>query len=186
MIKNNLLTAVALSAIAVAAGSVGAAAIAQDTESSAQNAGSDVIVVTAQRRTERLLDVPLAVSVLSAEMMEQTGVREIMGMAEYLPNVEVSQWSDFNAAVTIRGVGANSRNIGFDTRVGIYVDGVYMGQSPSVNQELLDLERVEVLRGPQGTLFGKNTVAGAINLITKKPEHEFTGSFNVEIGRAHV
>jgi len=181
MLKNNLLAAVAVGAISVAAGSIGTAVIAQDADAADQRS-DDVIVVTAQRRTERLLDVPLAVSVLNSEMMEQTGVREISGIAEYLPNVQVTQSSDFNAAVTIRGVGANSRNIGFDTRVGIYVDGVYMGQSPAVNQELLDLERVEVLRGPQGTLFGKNTVAGAINLITQKPEHEFTGRFNIDVG----
>ena len=93
-------------------------------------------------------------SALGAEQIDQTGVRDLKSIAEYIPNLQISQSNDFRSTVTIRGVGAQSRNIGFDARVGVYVDGVYMGQSPSLNQELLDLERVEVLRGPQGTLFG--------------------------------
>jgi iron complex outermembrane receptor protein len=140
------------------------------------------IVVTAQKRTERLVDVPVAISVFSAESMEQTGVRELKEITGYMPNVQISSGNDFTSTVTIRGVGANSRNIGFDSRVGVYIDGVYVGQSPAINQELINLERVEVLRGPQGTLFGKNTVAGAINLITAKPDDELRGTVSVDIG----
>ena len=142
----------------------------------------DEIIVTATKRDERLIDVPLSISVIGANMIETTGIRDLKEVAEYIPNVEISQGSDFRSAVTIRGVGAVSRNIGFDTRVGVYVDGIYMGQSPSLNQELLDLQQVEVLRGPQGTLFGKDTVAGAINLITKKPGDEFEGSASADVG----
>jgi len=140
------------------------------------------IVVTAQKRTERLVDVPVAISVFSAESIDQTGVRELKEVTGYMPNVQISSGNDFRSTVTIRGVGATSRNIGFDSRVGVYIDGVYVGQSPAINQELMNLERVEVLRGPQGTLFGKNTVAGAINLITKKPDDELRGMASVDIG----
>ncbi|MEX2124720.1 MAG: TonB-dependent receptor [Woeseia sp.] len=140
------------------------------------------IVVTAQKRTERLQDVPVAISVFSAEAIDQTGIRELKDVAGYIPNLQISEGNDFRSTVTIRGVGAQSRNIGFDSRVGVYVDGVYVGQSPAINQELLNLERVEVLRGPQGTLFGKNTVAGAINLITKKPDDELRGTAGIDIG----
>src|SRR5690606_36179056 len=119
------------------------------------------ITVTAQKRTERLVDVPVAIS-------------------GYIPNMQISEGNDFRSTVTIRGVGATSRNIGFDSRVGVYIDGVYVGQSPAINQELLNLERVEVLRGPQGTLFGKNTVAGAINLITRKPDDELRGMASID------
>lgn len=140
------------------------------------------IVVTAQKRSERLRDVPISMSALGAEQIEQTGVRDLKSIAEYIPNLQISQSNDFRSTVTIRGVGAQSRNIGFDARVGVYVDGVYMGQSPSLNQELLDLERVEVLRGPQGTLFGKNTVAGAINLVSKKPHEELSGQVSADFG----
>ncbi len=140
------------------------------------------IVVTATKRSERMKDVPISMSALGAEQIDQTGVRDLKSIAEYIPNLLISQSNDFRSTVTIRGVGAQSRNIGFDARVGVYVDGVYMGQSPSLNQELLDLERVEVLRGPQGTLFGKNTVAGAINLVSKKPHEEFSGQVSADFG----
>ncbi|MDG1859888.1 MAG: TonB-dependent receptor, partial [Emcibacteraceae bacterium] len=148
----------------------------------AQDGDTDVIYVTSQKRTEPLKDVPISVSTLSAETIERTGVRDLKSIAEYIPNLEISQSNDFRSTVSIRGVGAQSRNIGFDARVGVYVDGVYMGQSPALNQELLDLERVEVLRGPQGTLFGKNTVAGAINLVSKKPGEEFSGKASADFG----
>lgn len=140
------------------------------------------VIVTATKRNERLSDVPIAISVFNAAEIDQTGVRELSQLTGYIPNVQVSGHNDFRAAIMIRGVGSNSRNIGFDSRVGVYVDGVYMGQSPSVNQELLDLARVEVLRGPQGMLFGKNTVAGAISLVTTKPTDEFSAELSATFG----
>lgn len=152
------------------------------TASAAEDFVIEDIIVTAQKRSERLKDVPISMSALSADQLDQTGMRDLKSIAEYIPNLQISQGNDFRSKVTIRGVGASSRNIGFDARVGVYVDGVYMGQSPSLNQELLDMERVEVLRGPQGTLFGKNTVAGAINLITKKPNEEFSGQASADFG----
>lgn len=140
------------------------------------------VVVTATRRTERLSEVPISMSVFGENDIEQSSVRELSELSGYIPNVSISGHNDFRSVITIRGVGSDSRNIGFDSRVGVYVDGVYMGQSPAVNQELLDLERVEVLRGPQGMLFGKNTVAGAISLVTKKPSDEFSGRVTASIG----
>lgn len=130
------------------------------------------VVVTAQKRTESLTDVPISIAVMSSEAIMKTGVRQMREVAEFIPNMSISGGNDSTTAVRIRGVGANTRNIGFDTRAGVYVDGVYMGQSPAQNVDILDLERIEVARGPQGTLFGKNTVAGAINLITNKPSQE--------------
>ncbi len=140
------------------------------------------VIITAQKRDERLTEVPISIANVNAEDIKQTGIRQLKEVAEYVPNLSISSGTDFTSSVSIRGVGANSRNIGFDTRVGVYLDGVYLGQSPALNQELLDLERIEVLRGPQGTLFGKNTVAGAINLISKKPEDRFSGSVGMELG----
>ncbi len=140
------------------------------------------VVVTAQKRSERLIEVPISITTLSAETINQSGVRELKELGDLTPNLLVSQNSDFGTNIVIRGVGANSRNIGFDSRVGVYLDGVYMGQSPAANQGLVDLAQVEVLRGPQGTLFGKNTVAGAISLTSVKPHEEFEGSVGVIIG----
>jgi len=140
------------------------------------------VIVTAQKRDESLVEVPISITNFGAENIEQTGVRQLKEIAEFVPNLTISSGTDFTSSVAIRGVGANSRNIGFDTRVGVYLDGVYLGQSPALNQELLDLARIEVLRGPQGTLFGKNTVAGAINLVSEKPSDELSGSVGVEVG----
>jgi len=126
----------------------------------AEDFAIEEILVTAQKRSETLQEVPIAISVFSADMIDNSQVKELRDLSEYIPNVNISQGTDFGARIQIRGVGANSRNIGFDSRVGVYLDGVYLGQGPALNQDLVDLEQIEVLRGPQGTLFGKNTVAG--------------------------
>tara|TARA_B100001939_G_scaffold348208_1_gene374047 strand:- start:1516 stop:3753 length:2238 start_codon:yes stop_codon:yes gene_type:complete len=140
------------------------------------------IVVTAQKRAQKISEVPIAISAFSQENIEQTGITQLREVADFIPNLQISRGTDFTSSITIRGVGANSRNIGFDTRVGVYLDGVYLGQSPAINQELVDLERMEVLRGPQGTLFGKNTVAGAISLVSRKPTDELEGRFSAALG----
>ncbi|TDG11846.1 TonB-dependent receptor [Seongchinamella unica] len=140
------------------------------------------VVVTAQKRSERLIEVPISITTLSAETIEQSGVKELKELGDLTPNLMISQNSDFGTNIVIRGVGANSRNIGFDSRVGVYLDGVYLGQSPAANQGMIDLAQVEVLRGPQGTLFGKNTVAGAISLTSVKPGDEFEGSVGINVG----
>jgi len=141
-----------------------------------------VVIVTAQKRTERITEVPIAISVFQSEAIDQTGIQELRELGDFIPNMTVTQGTDFNSRILIRGVGAASRNIGFDSRVGVYLDGVYLGQGPSVNQDLVDLERVEVLRGPQGTLFGKNTVAGAVSLVSKKPSGEYEGKGTLGFG----
>lgn len=139
----------------------------------AQTGPLEEVVVTAQKRSESLTDVPISIGVMSGEALEKTGVRQLREVAEFVPNLTVSNGNDSSTAIRIRGVGTNTRNIGFDTRVGVYVDGVYMGQSLAQNLDILDLERIEVVRGPQGTQFGRNTVAGAINLISARPSDEF-------------
>lgn len=150
----------------------------------AQDAGSVIeeVIVTAQKRSESLTDVPISIGVMSGEAIAKTGVRQIREIAEFVPNLTVSNGNDSSTALRIRGVGTNTRNIGFDTRVGVYVDGVYMGQSLAQNLDILDVERVEVVRGPQGTQFGRNTVAGAINMVTSKPVQEFEAELLGEFG----
>jgi iron complex outermembrane receptor protein len=142
----------------------------------------ETIIVTAQKREENIQEVPISIASFSNESIERMALRQLNEVSEFVPNVKMSQTNDFFSSIVIRGVGTPSRNIGFDARVGLYLDGVYIGQSPAHNQDLLDLERIEILRGPQGTFFGKNNVAGSINLITKKPEDEFKGNLGVSIG----
>ena len=174
---NRLLISAAISTALFGSALVSGTAMAQE----AENIAIEEILVTAQKRSESLQEVPIAISVFSSDSIDQTGVQELRDLTEYIPNVTITQGTDFGAQINIRGVGANSRNIGFDSRVGVYLDGVYLGQGPALNQDLVDLEQIEVLRGPQGTLFGKNTVAGAINMISVKPTQEFEGNVTANV-----
>jgi iron complex outermembrane recepter protein len=130
------------------------------------------VLVTAQKVEGDIQQVPMSLSVLDAKDLSRTRTFQVEDLSDQVPNLSLRQQtgSERLQRITIRGVGAYSRNIGFDTRAGIYLDGVYMGQSPALNTALFDMERVEVLRGPQGTLYGQNTDAGAINLVSKKPQ----------------
>lgn len=156
--------------------------LAQEQEEQKKEKDIEVIMVSAQKRVQRLIDVPTSIVAVSAEAAAKSGAQQLADIEELVPNMNVEEFNSFNNAVYIRGVGAHSRQISFDTRVGVYLDGVYLGQSPGLNQELMDIESIEVLRGPQGSLFGKNTVAGAVNIITKKPHDEFEGAVKARIG----
>jgi len=147
----------------------------------ADEADDNVVTVTAQKRVERIEEVPISMSVFPQEEIDQTGIQELRELAGQIPNLTISQGTDFGAKILIRGVGSNTRNIAFDSRVGVYLDGVYLGQGPALNQDLVDLEQVEVLRGPQGSLFGKNTIAGAISLVSQKPHEELEGKVTVNL-----
>ena len=127
----------------------------------------DEIVVTAQGRTQRLQDVPISASVASGEALQKADITNLESLSVRLPNFRIAtaSISDF---VTVRGVGS-SLNLGFEQSVGTFVDGVYRGRSRTTRSGLFDLERVELLKGPQTTFFGNNTIAGAINITTRKP-----------------
>lgn len=142
----------------------------------------EVIMVTSQKRYQRLIDVPTSIAVVTSDLIDKSASQHLGQLADLVPNLDMEDINSFNNKVSIRGVGSHSRNISFDTRVGVYLDGVYLGQSPGLNQELVDIERIEVLRGPQGSLFGKNTVAGAINISTLRPSDELKGKVKVRAG----
>lgn len=149
---------------------------------SSQEASVGNIIVTAQRRDEKLTNVPASMIALPGEAIAASGAVSVHELGELVPGLVVTPPVGLTAAVYIRGVGSDSRNIGFDSRVGVFVDGVYVGQSPGLDQDLADVERVEVLRGPQGTFFGKNTVAGAVNIITRAPSQDTEGRFQLRAG----
>ncbi len=138
------------------------------------------VVVTAQKRSQSQQDVPIAITALSANDIERLGATNVKDIQFSAPNLVVAGGNPVNQRFSIRGISDRGRNPGYDLRVGVYVDGVWVGKSAASNQSSLDVESIEILRGPQGTLFGKNTVAGAINITTKKPTDEFHG--NVELG----
>ena len=126
------------------------------------------IIVTARRREERLQDVPLSVTALSGEQLEQQGVLEITQVAQSVPNItlEVSRGTNTTLTAFIRGVGQQDPVAGFEAGVGVYVDDVYLNRPQAAVLDVYDVERIEVLRGPQGTLYGRNTIGGAIKYVT--------------------
>lgn len=145
---------------------------------------SDVVEITAQKRTEKIQDVPLAVSAISGGALESRGIEGAGDLAGAIPNLHMTQTptSGLIAAVGMRGLAMGQPAIWADPVVGIYVDGVFIGKNTGALTDLVDIERLEALRGPQGTLFGRNTEAGAINFITRKPSGEFTGQVGLELG----
>ena len=147
----------------------------------AQEAGGDEdkvttlseITVTAQKREEALQDVPVVVAVLTAETLADAGVRDIKDLQQLVPGLTVtSTQSESLTTARIRGIGTVGDNAGLESSVGVVIDGVYRPRNGVGFGDLGELERIEVLKGPQGTLFGKNTSAGVINIITKRPDYE--------------
>lgn len=132
------------------------------------------IVVTARGREQRLLDVPVAVSVVSGSDLERGDLRSLQDVTARLPNVRINSGTNTDVLV-VRGVGSGA-NVGFEQAVGTFVDGVYRGRSRATRAALFDLDRIEVLRGPQTTFFGHNAVAGALNIVTRKPGTEFSAN----------
>ncbi|MDB9734670.1 TonB-dependent receptor [Porticoccaceae bacterium] len=126
------------------------------------------IIVTAQKRTESLQDVPISMSALDGQKLEEVGIHSFQELTAYVPNLSITE-NAVNTIIGMRGVGIGA-NQSFEQSVGIYVDGVHYGKSRQVRTGLFDLQQVEVLRGPQGILFGKNTLAGAINISSASPQ----------------
>lgn len=134
----------------------------------------DEIIVTAQKRSESIQDVPLSVSVLSAERMRNAAIHSFEDVSQLTPNTDINMTAGY-VQVGMRGVNAPI-NDGMEQSVGFYVDGVYYAKTDFLQDAFLDLERVEMLKGPQGTLFGKNSIAGAINVTTAAPRHVLQAS----------
>ena len=161
------------SAIALAFG-LSSPVMAQD---GAEEADDNIIIVTAQKRSQDILDVPVAVTALSSETLENNGVAEFTDLTRIAPSLTVTQGSNTNnSSVALRGIGTYAFSIGVEPSVSVVVDDVAVVQQAQAFSNLADIERIEVLRGPQGTLFGKNASAGVINIVTKAPSDYFTGS----------
>ena len=150
-----------------------AAAFAQDAPAESQG-GLDDIIVTAQKRAEGLSDVPISISAVSGKQVESYGQTNLEQISSSVPNLKITQTAIANR-IAIRGI-ASGDNKGFEQSVAMFVDGVYYGRDQLSRLPLVDMERVEVLRGPQPTLFGKNAIAGAVNITTRSPTDEFEGT----------
>jgi iron complex outermembrane recepter protein len=154
-------------------------AVAQQTVvTTQQSAGLEEIVVTAQKRSENLQNVPIAITAFTAEAMQSRGITDLRGLSNLTPNVNLDAGAPFSGdssvlSASIRGIGQDDFAFNLDPGVGVYLDGVYLARTIGANQNLLDVERIEILKGPQGTLFGRNTIGGAINIVTHNPGSEF-------------
>jgi iron complex outermembrane receptor protein len=144
----------------------------------------DVIIVTARRRQETAQEVPLAISVIRGDSIEATGNFNVVKLQQLAPTLQVYTSNPRNTSVNIRGLGVpfGLTSDGFEQGVGIYVDDVYNSRVAAATFDFLDVAQVEVLRGPQGTLYGKNTTAGAINITTNQPTFDFEGRAELTVG----
>jgi iron complex outermembrane receptor protein len=135
----------------------------------------EAVVVTARKREEPLQQVPISISAFSSEQVDALKVRDLMDLSVWMPNVAMDDVGTFKgtANFSIRGLGVNSSIPGVEPTVGVFIDGVYIGQNAGIVIDMFDIERLEVLRGPQGTLFGRNVTGGAVLISTKKPTDEF-------------
>ena len=143
------------------------------------------VIVTAQKREQSIYDVPVAISAFTADTIEKQGISDLTDIGKFVPNLNVTGFSAGQTSSTnpfIRGIGLQDHLITTDPGVGVYVDGVYLGRQVGQNWSLANIERVEVLRGPQGTLYGRNSIGGAINIITRKPGDEDGGRVSLTAG----
>lgn len=172
---------------APAATTTAAVPASQDAQTTSVGTGandSGEIVVTARRRQETAQDVPLAISVVGGEHIDNTGSFNVGRLQQLTPTLQFYSSNPRNTAVNIRGLGApfGLTNDGIEQGVGIYIDDVYNARVASATFDFLDVKQIEVLRGPQGTLYGKNTTAGAINITTNQPTFDFEGKAEVSVG----
>lgn len=183
-----LLPAVPAAATETGTASADGAAVDDDAPGAAVAAASSSydgaeIIVSARRRDESAQDVPIALSVVGASQLEATGNYSLTQIQQIVPSLQVFSFNPRNTNINIRGLGSNVAltNDGLENGVGFYVDNVYYGRPGQSQFDLVDLQQIEVLRGPQGTLFGKNTTSGAINITSKKPgfDPEFSGEASV-------
>jgi iron complex outermembrane recepter protein len=143
------------------------------------------VIVTAQKREQSIYDVPVAISAFTADTIEKQGISDLTDIGKFVPNLNVTGFSAGHVSSAnpfIRGIGLQDHLITTDPGVGVYVDGVYLGRQVGQNWSLANIERVEVLRGPQGTLYGRNSIGGAINIITRQPGDEDGGRVSLTAG----
>ena len=155
------------------------------TTNEAENDLLEEVIVTATKREQNIYEVPIAMSAFTEDVMFRQGIVDLTDIGKFVPNMTVTGFSAGHTSsvnVFIRGIGLQDHLITTDPGVGVYVDGVYLGRQVGQNWGLSNIERVEVLRGPQGTLYGRNTIGGAINIITRQPGEESGGRATLNAG----
>ncbi len=144
------------------------------------------IIVTATHRAENLQQIPVTVTALSGDMMDKNDIFDANTIAFHVPGMTYGEFAPGQALISLRGISSADDGAGLDNSVALFLDGVYIGRGAAINFDMFDLERLEVLRGPQGTLFGRNAIGGAINVITRKPSDELTGKVGATVGNEGI
>jgi len=178
----------AVHATVVAAMTCPIAALAQEAQAPPAGAGPppevvglEEVVITAQKRQQSLQDVPLSVSAFTAETLSAGRMMDIRSIVDFTPGFSGNTADGFTDALSIRGISTNDFGIGGDPSVAVFVDGIWAGRTGGVMTSMYDVERVEVVKGPQGTLFGRNSIAGAVSILTNKPDSEFGASAELSL-----
>ncbi|MGZ3276306.1 MAG: TonB-dependent receptor [Caulobacteraceae bacterium] len=179
--KSRLVSSTMLSSVLVLGLLAAGAAHAQDTS-------VEEVVVTAQKTAQNIQNVPIAITAVTAKMLETKGIDDVSKLSAIAPNVTLDAGTPFSGSGTvlaayIRGIGQNDFAFNQDPGVGVYIDGVYLARSVGSNTTMLDVDRVEILKGPQGTLFGRNTIGGAISIVTRDPGSDFMFKGEVTTGQ---
>jgi outer membrane receptor protein involved in Fe transport len=178
--RYNLLSGAAVAAIALPGV---AHAQTADTAAEEEFEDSNVIIVTASKREQTLQETPISVSVTSGETLEQAQIRDVLDLQSVTPSLRVSQLQTSSASTfIIRGFGNGDNNLGIEPSVGVFIDGVFRSRSAAALSDLPNVQRIEVLNGPQSTLFGKNASAGVISVVTREPQFEFGGKVEASYG----
>tara|TARA_R110002012_G_scaffold98260_1_gene235857 strand:- start:22892 stop:25171 length:2280 start_codon:yes stop_codon:yes gene_type:complete len=146
----------------------------------------EVIKVTAQHRTQSIQDVPLTISAISGVELEKADINDAAGIALSVPGFAYSEFAPGQAILSMRGINSADDGAGIDNSVGLFLDGVYIGRGAAINFDMFDLERIEVLKGPQGTLFGRNSIGGVISVITAKPTDDVTAKVSATVGNEGI
>ena len=187
LVGSRLTAAALLSSVAIIQSS---AASAQDKPANSKPAAISesesepaTIIVTARKKSERLVDTPISITAFTGEDLKKSGVTKLNDLAVRTPGLQYGNFGDEKLSPTsLRGIVADAGSAGADPAVGIYVDEVFIGQGAGASIDYFDLDRVEVLRGPQGTLFGRNTIGGVINISTVAPTRDFDAQFEGGVG----
>ena len=144
------------------------------------------VLVTATHRTENMQDIPISVTAISGADMERADIFDPTTIALRVPNMTYGEFAPGQAIISLRGVSSADDGAGLDNSIALFLDGVYIGRSAAINFDMFDLDRIEVLRGPQGTLFGRNAIGGAINAVTSKPTDELVVKLGATVGNEGI
>jgi len=167
------------SVLSIFLGTVSSLAMAQEQDASGF---IDEIIVTAQKRSESLQDVPISMTVFDSGLIEKKNIRAIANLSKFTPALNIAESTSSRVRIRVRGVGSRKFDVGAEGSIGVFVDEVYLPRFSGLSATLLDVERIEILKGPQGTLFGRNTAGGAISIVTKDPQEEFEGFLEAGYG----